>query len=85
MCIMKYQKYMFHNLKSANKRHFCRYNPDHPDQVTTVSIKGDVEAVLRDADRTEVIVQVSNLLIIPQWICEHYELVTTRKTKYLSI
>eukprot|EP00080_Pristionchus_pacificus_P016971 PDM76991.1 osm-1 [Pristionchus pacificus] len=36
------------------------YNPDHPDQVTTVSIKGDVEAVLRDADRTEVIVQESS-------------------------
>ncbi|GMT03452.1 hypothetical protein PENTCL1PPCAC_25626, partial [Pristionchus entomophagus] len=35
------------------------YNSDHPDQITTVSIKGEVEAVLRDADRTEVIVQES--------------------------
>ena len=38
-----------------------RYNPDLPEQVTTIMIRGDVEDVLRDADRTEVIVQVSYL------------------------
>uniref|UniRef100_A0A0K0DN97 Intraflagellar transport protein 172 n=1 Tax=Angiostrongylus cantonensis TaxID=6313 RepID=A0A0K0DN97_ANGCA len=37
-----------------------RYNPSLPDQVTTVPIKGEVEGVLRDAERTEVIVQESN-------------------------
>lgn len=36
------------------------YNPDLPEQVTNIKIKGEVEAVLRDADRTEVIVQVGN-------------------------
>lgn len=35
------------------------YNPDLPEQVTNMKIKGEVEAVLRDADRTEVIVQVT--------------------------
>ncbi|VDM52610.1 unnamed protein product [Angiostrongylus costaricensis] len=35
-----------------------KYNPSLPDQVTTVPIKGEVEGVLRDAERTEVIVQV---------------------------
>ena len=34
------------------------YNPDLPEQVTNMKIKGEIEAVLRDADRTEVIVQV---------------------------
>ncbi|CAI2357816.1 unnamed protein product [Caenorhabditis sp. 36 PRJEB53466] len=33
------------------------YNPDLPEQVSNMKIKGEVEAVLRDADRTEVIVQ----------------------------
>ncbi|EFP04115.1 CRE-OSM-1 protein [Caenorhabditis remanei] len=33
------------------------YNPDLPEQVTNMKIKGEIEAVLRDADRTEVIVQ----------------------------
>uniref|UniRef100_A0A1I7TZF2 WD_REPEATS_REGION domain-containing protein n=1 Tax=Caenorhabditis tropicalis TaxID=1561998 RepID=A0A1I7TZF2_9PELO len=33
------------------------YNPDLPEQVTNMKIKGEVEAVFRDADRTEVIVQ----------------------------
>ena len=37
---------------------FPRYNPDYVEQVTVVPIKGEVEAVLRDNDRTEVIVQV---------------------------
>ncbi|RCN37320.1 tetratricopeptide repeat protein [Ancylostoma caninum] len=40
--------------------HLFRYNPSIPDQVTTVAIKGEVEAVLRDAERTEVIVQEAN-------------------------
>ncbi|GMT33310.1 hypothetical protein PFISCL1PPCAC_24607, partial [Pristionchus fissidentatus] len=44
--------------QSADMLHVW-YNSDHPDQITTVSIKGEVEAVLRDADRTEVIVQES--------------------------
>ncbi|CAI5455003.1 unnamed protein product [Caenorhabditis angaria] len=33
------------------------YNPDLPEQVTNIKIKGEIETVLRDADRTEVIVQ----------------------------
>ncbi|PIC15412.1 hypothetical protein B9Z55_022396 [Caenorhabditis nigoni] len=33
------------------------YNPDLPEQVTNMKIKGEIETVLRDADRTEVIVQ----------------------------
>ncbi|CAL2048973.1 unnamed protein product [Caenorhabditis brenneri] len=33
------------------------YNPDLPEQVTSMKIKGEIEEVLRDADRTEVIVQ----------------------------
>ncbi|CAJ0935257.1 unnamed protein product, partial [Mesorhabditis belari] len=35
------------------------YNPDYPDQATITQIRGEVEAVLRDNDRTEVIVQES--------------------------
>lgn len=46
------------NLKPSNN---SRYNPDLPEQVTTLMIRGDVEDVLRDADRTEVIVQVNNI------------------------
>ncbi|KHJ87890.1 hypothetical protein OESDEN_12325 [Oesophagostomum dentatum] len=42
--------------QSGNTLHVW-YNPSIPDQVTTVPIKGEVEAVLRDAERTEVIVQ----------------------------
>ncbi|VDK57137.1 unnamed protein product, partial [Cylicostephanus goldi] len=36
------------------------YNASVPDQVTLVTIKGEAETVLRDADRTEVIVQEAN-------------------------
>lgn len=46
---------IFRNFLSC---HLFRYNPSIPEQVTTVAIKGEVEAVLRDAERTEVIVQV---------------------------
>ncbi|EPB77379.1 tetratricopeptide repeat protein [Ancylostoma ceylanicum] len=45
--------------QSGNTLHVW-YNPSIPDQVTTVAIKGEVEAVLRDAERTEVIVQEAN-------------------------
>ncbi|KAE9551982.1 hypothetical protein FO519_004806 [Halicephalobus sp. NKZ332] len=36
------------------------YNTDHADQISQIPIQGDVEAVLRDKNRTEVIVQESN-------------------------
>ncbi|CAJ0597757.1 unnamed protein product [Cylicocyclus nassatus] len=36
------------------------YNPSVPDQVTAVTIKGEVETVLRDVDRTKVIVRETN-------------------------
>lgn len=34
------------------------YNTDHVDQVIQTPVQGDVEMVLRDQNRTEVIVQV---------------------------
>ena len=36
------------------------YNTDHIDQISQIPIQGDIEAVLRDNNRTEVIVQESN-------------------------
>ncbi|WKY15558.1 hypothetical protein Q1695_000775 [Nippostrongylus brasiliensis] len=45
--------------QSGNTLHVW-YNPALPDQVTTVAVKGEVEGVLRDANRTEVIVQEEN-------------------------
>lgn len=41
------------------------YNTDHIEQVTQFPIQGDVEAVLRDENRTEVIVHVSTSTILP--------------------
>jgi intraflagellar transport protein 172 len=39
--------------------HLCVwYNTDHVEQVVQIPIQGDVEVVLRDMNRTEVIVQV---------------------------
>ncbi|PIO75437.1 tetratricopeptide repeat protein [Teladorsagia circumcincta] len=45
--------------QSGNSLHVW-YNPALPDQVTTTAIKGEIEGVLRDAERTEVIVQEEN-------------------------
>nr|CDJ87483.1 intraflagellar transport protein 172 homolog [Haemonchus contortus] len=45
--------------QSGNTLHVW-YNPALPDQVTTITIKGEIESVLRDAERTEVIVQEDN-------------------------
>ncbi|VDO91165.1 unnamed protein product [Haemonchus placei] len=45
--------------QSGNSLHVW-YNPALPDQVTTITIKGEIESVLRDAERTEVIVQEDN-------------------------
>ncbi|KAJ1353158.1 Intraflagellar transport protein osm-1 [Parelaphostrongylus tenuis] len=42
--------------QSGNTLHVW-YNPSLPDQVNTVPIKGEVEGVQRDPERTEVIVQ----------------------------